>query len=70
MIVSPVPDFKQVENNFLTYMSLHCTVMNQLLNEMSNQVQEIESLAAVSKKYVKIPGTSDTSSYIGLTRDH
>ena len=57
MIASPVLDVKQNEKKFMKYMSMHCTVMNAMIQEMSHQVQEIEPLAAVSKKYVTIPDT-------------
>ena len=60
MIVKPVPDFRGNEKHSLTYMSLHCTVIHRRMDEMSHQLQEIEYMAAVSKKYVTIPETSES----------
>ena len=60
MIVSLVPDVHLDEKMFTTYMSSVLTVMNQMIEEMSRQVQELESLAEVSKKSVTIPDTTES----------
>mgnify|MGYP000214291412 CR=1 FL=1 len=68
-IVSPVPDATQNEKQFETYMSKYGTAMDHIMKELSNRVQEIESMAAVRKKDLTTP-FKQIMTHIRLLNEH
>ena len=61
MTVSLLHEVKQNWEKLEKYMSKNYQFIDKMIEEMSHRVREIESLSAVSKKYVTTPDTSVSS---------